>query len=85
MFSATLCLMLTACFGNNVEIHLVTPQVPAVLLQCPAPPSWEGGEATQKDVARYVALLGGAYVHCRDNLDSVRQLLEEFERMNRDN
>ena len=77
-----LCALLTGCFGSKTEIAINAPQVPAVLLTCPEPPQWQEREATQKDVARYVALLGGAYAHCRDNLESVRRLLSEFERAN---
>lgn len=56
-----------------VEIH-----VPSSLLECASIPPTPGLDATQKDAAIFTGALAVAYVDCRDNLDTVAQIIYEF-------
>lgn len=61
-------------------VQVTAPQVPTELRRCKdAPETPKGASTTQRQVATYVANLGGAYRDCKDKLHRVDGLLTDFE------
>lgn len=71
---------LTACVKPDVVVspEFVEIHVPTSLLECADLPPVPGPDATQKDAAVFDGALTIAYFDCHDNLETVAQIIEDF-------
>ena len=73
--------LLSGCATTGSGVTVLTPTVPASLLQCKGQPS-APRSGTQRDVGLYVTALADAGQDCRQNLNSDRGLLDDPETTN---
>ena len=75
-----LSLALTACKTTTVnrDVRVISPDVPADLLDCAVRPDKPFGQFTQKDVSRYLVKLEDAHADCKGNLGAVKKIVTEF-------
>ncbi len=80
MFCVAQSLVLTACKTTTVnrDVRVISPDVPADLLDCAVRPDKPFGQFTQKDVSRYLVKLEDAHADCKGNLGAVKKIVTEF-------
>lgn len=85
LLSCAICLsILTACAKpdpvTNVEFAEI--HVPTSLLTCSELPPVPAEDGTQKDVAVFTGALALAYLDCHDNLETVADIITDFNEAN---
>lgn len=79
---------MAACDEAEPRVQYLTPQVPVSLRSCRAAPSWSRLEAraqaqrrnaTQAEVAEFIALFQDAYMDCKTKLAAMDALLRKVE------
>jgi hypothetical protein len=78
LFALALVLLSAGCAAPKpitmTRIQLVSPNIPQVLLTCPASPVIPAA-TSQAVVAQYIVALWQAGMVCRDHLDAIRKAL----------
>lgn len=76
--------LLAACADETKVVTRLTPitvEIDPRLRTCPEAPVVPGEGATQKDVGEYIVGLHSAHGVCKTNLDTVDQILTDYEAM----
>lgn len=82
LYCAALLTLLTACVDPNQAITKPVPipvSVPLELRSCPGLPAVPPAPATQRDVSAYVTQLHQVAKTCKVRLDSVDDILTDYE------